>query len=163
MCREGIVIKPQRSNRRKGFTLIEMLIVVAIVLIIAAVALPRLDKARMQTYETACIQEIKTLHTAQAQYLSQFGRFATKLEELGPPTGGQTGPAAADLVQGDLAKGQKSGYNFTLTGGPAGYTIVAVPTVFNSTGRRTFFSDQTLVIRQNWGAEPATAQSGEIK
>jgi hypothetical protein len=50
-----------------------------------------------------------------------------------------------------------------LTGGPAGYTIVAVPTVFNSTGRRTFFSDQTLVIRQNWGAEPATAQSGEIK
>ncbi|MCC6393158.1 MAG: pilin, type IV, partial [Bryobacterales bacterium] len=48
-------------------------------------------------------------------------------------------------------------------GGPGGYTISAVPVAFGNTGRRTFFSDQTLVIRENWGQEPANAQSKEIK
>ncbi len=150
-------------RNRRGFTLIEMLIVVAIVLIIAAVAIPRLDKARMQTQETAAVRQIQTIHTAQAQYYSQFGRYATKLEELGPPTSGQEGPAGAGLIPGDLAKGEKSGYKFMVQGGPGGYTINANPVTFNSTGRRTFFSDQTMVIRENWGAEPATASSGEIK
>ncbi len=150
-------------RNRRGFTLIEMLIVVAIVLIIAAVAIPRLDKARMQTQETAAVRQIQTLHTAQAQYYSQFGRYATKLEELGPPTSGQEGPSGAGLIPGDFAKGTKSGYLFIVQGGPGGYTINANPQTFNSTGRRTFFSDQTMVIRENWGAEPATANSGEIK
>lgn len=150
-------------RNRRGFTLIEMLIVVAIVLIIAAVAIPRLDKARMQTQETAAVRQIQTLHTAQAQYYSQFGRYATKLEELGPPTSGQEGPSGAGLIPGDFAKGTKSGYLFIVQGGPGGYTINANPQTFNSTGRRTFFSDQTMVIRENWGAEPATVNSGEIK
>lgn len=150
-------------RNRRGFTLIEMLIVVAIVLIIAAVAIPRLDKARMQTQETAAVRQIQTLHTAQAQYYSQFGRYATKLEELGPPTSGQEGPSGAGLIPGDFAKGTKSGYLFIVQGGPGGYTINANPETFNSTGRRTFFSDQTMVIRENWGAEPATVNSGEIK
>ena len=66
-------------------------------------------------------------------------------------------------VPGDLALGDKTGYIFTVTGTKEGYAVTAVPKVFNSTGRRTFFSDQTLVIRENWGAEPATAQSKEIK
>jgi type IV pilus assembly protein PilA len=151
------------GTRRRGFTLIEMLIVVAIVLIIAAVAIPRLDKARMQTQETAAIQQIKTIHAAQAQYYSQFGKFATKLEELGPPASGQPNPAAADLLSGDLAKGTKTGYLFVMQGGPGGYTVNANPVTYNSTGRRTFFSDQSLVIRENWGPEPASASSGEIK
>ena len=154
---------PNASSKRKGFTLIEMLIVVAIVLIIAAVALPRLDKARMQTQEMAAVQEIQNIHKAQAMYYSTFQRYATKLEELGPPTGGQTGPAAADLIPGEMAKGTKAGYNFVLQGGPGGYTISANPVTFNGTGRRTFFSDQSLVIRQNWGPEPATVTSPEFK
>jgi prepilin-type N-terminal cleavage/methylation domain-containing protein len=151
------------KQKRRGFTLIEMLIVVAIVLIIAAVAIPRLEKARMQTQEMAAIQQIKTLHTAQTMYYSQFGRYATKLEELGPPTGGQEGPAGAGLIPGDFAKGTKSGYRFTLQGGPGGYTINANPETYGSTGRRTFYSDQTLVIHENWGQEPANATSAEIK
>jgi prepilin-type N-terminal cleavage/methylation domain-containing protein len=151
------------NRKRRGFTLIELLIVVAIVLIIAAIAVPKLDKARMHTQEMAAIEQIKTVQAAQSMYYSQFGKFATKMEELGPPASGQSGPAAADLIPGDLAKGLKTGYQFVMQGGPAGYAVNANPQTFNSTGRRTFYSDQTHVIRENWGSEPATANSNEIK
>lgn len=152
-----------QNRRRRGFTLIELLIVVAIVLIIAAIAAPKMNIARQHAQEMAAVEQIRTLHAAQVQYYSQFGKFATKLEELGPPASGQAGPNAADLIPGDLAKGIKTGYQFTVVGGPAGYTINANPVTFGSTGRRTFFSDQTHTIRQNWTAEPATANSDEIK
>jgi type IV pilus assembly protein PilA len=151
------------SARRRGFSLIELLIVIAIILIIAAIAVPKLDKARMHTQEMAAIQQIRTIHTAQTQYYSQFGRYAKTLEELGPPASGAAGPAAADLIPGDLAKGEKSGYRFILQATPTGYTINANPVAYNSTGRRSFFSDQTLVVRENWGQEPADANSPEIK
>ena len=62
-----------------------------------------------------------------------------------------------------LAKGVKSGFKYTLAGGPAGYSVTAVPEVFGNTGRRTFYTDQTMVLRQNWSAEPATAASPEFK
>lgn len=152
-----------RKRRRGGFSLVELLIVVAIILIILSIALPRLDKARMQTQETAAIRQIGTVHTAQTQYFSQYGKYATALAELGPPASGQPGPNGAELIPGDLAAGTKTGYLFTLQGTPTGYTVNATPVAFNSTGRRTFFSDQTMIIRENWGAEPATANSKEIK
>ena len=71
--------------------------------------------------------------------------------------------SVAAVVSGDLAAGQKSGYVFTVAASKEGYTISAVPQIFGQTGRRTFFSDQTMAIRENWGSEPATAQSKEIK
>ncbi len=150
-------------TRRRGFSLIELLIVIAIILIIAAIAVPKLDKARMHTQEMAAIRHIGTIHTAQTQYYSQFGRYAKSLQELGPPASGAPGPNAADLIPGDLASGEKSGYQFILQASPTGYTINANPVTFNSTGRRTFYSDQSLVIRENWGQEPADANSPEIK
>lgn len=155
----------QLARRRdsRGFSLIELLIVVAIILILAAIAAPKLNQNRMYTQETAAIRQIGTLHTAQTQYYSQFGRYATILAELGPPASGQAGAQAADLIPGDLALGSKTGYKFTVTGGPAGYVVSAVPEAFGNTGRRTFYSDQTLVIRENWGQEPATMASKEIK
>lgn len=155
-----------RSRRlsRRGFSLIELLIVVAIILILAGIAIPKLNQNRMQAQETAAIRQIATVHTAQTQYYSQFGRYATSMAELGPPaSGGQAGPSAADLIPGDLAKGKKSGFVFTLQGGPAGYALTAVPEVFGNSGRRSFYSDQTLVIRESWTAEPASASSGEIR
>jgi type IV pilus assembly protein PilA len=159
----GYMRQVSRRSARRGFSLIELLIVVAIILILAAIAAPKLNQNRMHTQETAAIRQVATIHTAQTQYYSQFGRYATTLAELGPPASGQAGPAAADLIPDDLAKGKKTGYNFTVQGGPNGYAITAVPEVFGNTGRRTFFSDQTLVIRENWGAEPATVTSKEIK
>jgi len=151
------------NRKRRGFSLMELLIVIAIILIIAAIAVPKLDKARMYSHEMAAIRMIATVHTAQTQFYSQYGKFAANMAELGPPASGQASPSAADLIPGDLAAGNKSGYQFILQGGPNGYTINVNPVVYNSTGRRCFFSDQTLVIRENWGAEPATATSKEIK
>ncbi|HJT88227.1 MAG TPA: prepilin-type N-terminal cleavage/methylation domain-containing protein [Bryobacteraceae bacterium] len=151
------------KNRRRGFSLIELLIVIAIILIIITIALPKLTRARMYSQETAAIAAIRTLHTAQVQYNSQYGRYATSLAELGPPTSGAAGPASADLIGNDLAGGLKSGYKFTLTGSPGGYAINAVPEVFGSSGSRTFYSDQSMVVHENYGQEPATANSQELK
>ncbi len=150
-------------DQRQGFSLIELLIVIAIILIIAAIAVPKLDKARMHTQEMAAIRQVGTVHQAQTQYYSQFGKYAKSLTELGPPSGGEAGPEGADLIPGDLAKGEKTGYRFTVQAVEGGYTVSAVPVTYGSTGRRTFYSDQTLVVRENWGQEPADANSPEIK
>jgi type IV pilus assembly protein PilA len=150
-------------NRRGGFSLIELLIVIAIILIIITIALPKFNRARMYAMETAALGAVRTLHTAQVQYSSQFGHFATTLTELGPPASGGPTAGAADLIGTDLSTGTKGGYKFTMTGNPSGYVINAVPEAYNATGSRSFYSDQTMVIRENYGPEPATPQSKEIR
>jgi type IV pilus assembly protein PilA len=156
-----------RLNRRwnqSGFSLIELLIVIAIILIIAAIAIPKLNNQRMNAQEMAAIRQIGTIHTAQIQYYSQFGRYAATLAELGPPpSGGQAGPQASDLIPRTLSEGKNTGYVFTVAATPLGYSVTANPEAFGSTGRRTFFSDQTNVIHQNWGQEPATVNSPDFK
>jgi type IV pilus assembly protein PilA len=153
-----------KCNRsRRGFTLIELMIVIAIILIIAAIAVPKLNNQMMAAHEMAAIRQIGTIHTAETQYYSQFGKYATALSELGPPASGAAGPNAADLIPKVLADGKNSGYTFTVTATPTGYAVSAVPDTFGGSGRRTFYSDQTLVIRNNWSQQPASATSPEIK
>jgi type IV pilus assembly protein PilA len=153
----------RKCRRARGFSLIELLIVIAIILIILAIAVPRLSVAQMSAHEMAVAREIQTINTAQAQYMSQFGRYAISLAELGPPTSGGPGPQAADLIPASLASGEKDGYTFTLNGTPQGYTINANPKVFNTSGRRTFYADQNMIVHQNWSAEPANVSSPELK
>ena len=153
----------RKRRRARGFSLIELLIVIAIILIILAIAVPKLGSARMNANEMAVIREMQTINTMQTQYMSQFQRFATTLAELGPPTSGGPGPQAADLIPAALAIGEKDGYVFTLTGTPSGYTLNANPKVYNTSGRRTFYSDQNMIIHQNWSAEAANASSPEFK
>jgi len=113
-------------------------------------------------HETVVIREIQTIHQAETQYKSQFGRYAT-LTQLGSPANGSLGPQAADLIPSTLASGDKDGYVFTLTATPSGYTLNANPKVFNTSGRRTFYTDQNGLIHQNWSAEAANASSPEFK
>jgi type IV pilus assembly protein PilA len=147
-----------RNRRARGFSLIELLIVIALTLII-----PKLGSARMNANEMAVIRELQTINTMQVQYMSQFQRFATTLAELGPPTSGGPGPQAADLIPNALSGGDKDGYIFTMTATPSGYTLNANPKVFNTSGRRTFYTDQNGLIHQNWSAEAANVSSPEFK
>ena len=151
-------------RRSSGFSLIELLIVIAIILIIAGIAMPKLTSARMYAYEMAAIRTLHTINTAQTQYFSTYGRYATSLTEMGPPAGGAvTTASAADLITTDLALGNKSGYKFSMVGNPQGYAVNAEPQVYNTTGKRTFFTDQSTVIREHTGNEPATVNDPEIK
>jgi type IV pilus assembly protein PilA len=157
-------VRPRRRNQR-GFSLIELLIVIAIILIILSIALPQMSKSRMHAQEMAAIEELSTINKAEIQYFSQFNQFATSLAQLGPPAsqGQAEGPQAAGLIPGSLASGAAGGYTFTITATPQGYAVSAVPKSFGSTGRRTFYSDQTGITRENWGQDPATVTSAELK
>ena len=150
-------------RRRRGFSLIELLIVIAIMLIIITIALPKLSRSRMYSQEVAAIAAIKTIHTAEVNYYSQFNKYAESLAALGPPASGPANATAADMIGNDLSNGTKQGYKFTVAGTPGGYTVLAVPEYYNSSGSRTFFSDQSMVIHEHYGPEPATAQDPEMK
>ena len=151
------------SRKRRGFTLIELLIVITVIMIIATAATFSLPKFLMKSRETAAVTQIKHLHEAQAMYRSDFQKFATSLAQLGPSPDGRSSVNSAGLISSDLAQGSKGGYRFEMTGRPDGYTITAMPMVYNTDGRRSFFSDESMVIRENWGPEPATAASPEVK
>jgi prepilin-type N-terminal cleavage/methylation domain-containing protein len=151
-----------RRQRRRGFSLIELLIVIAIILIIITIAVPKYNRTQMYMRETAAVKAIQTIHQMEIQYQSQYGRFANSLAELGPPQSGAAGPAAADLIGRDLSEGEKTGYKFTLTGGQGGYVVNANPVSYGSSGNKSFYSDQTMVIRENNGPEAATASSPEM-
>ena len=146
----------RKTNKRAGFSLIELLIVIAIILVILTVALPKLNNAVRGARETGALKAITTIHTAEVQYYSSYNRFAASLQELGPPVSGAEGPSAAGLVERDLASGEKGGYKYTLTATPTGYAISAVPIHFGTDGSKTFYSDQGMGIHYHNGQEPAT-------
>ena len=141
------------NKRQKGFSLIELLIVVAIILIIAAIAIPNLLKARISANESSAVGSIRTLNTANVQYAAQCpaNGFPTALANIGPGVGDCN---AAGIIDQVLVSGIKSGYSFayvvTAAGPPATrYTITAEPLTRGTTGQRGFFSDESGVIRYN--------------
>ncbi|MGH9584376.1 MAG: prepilin-type N-terminal cleavage/methylation domain-containing protein [Bryobacteraceae bacterium] len=164
MNRISLPMRGRRAGSQRGFSLIELLIVIAIILIILSIALPQMSKSQMQSREMAAVATLRTVNTEEVQYESQFGQYATSLSQLGPPAAGAAeGPQAAGLIPPNLASGESSGYKFAITQTPQGYAATAVPRTFNTTGRRSFYTDQTNTIRQNWGQDPATVNSPEIK
>jgi type IV pilus assembly protein PilA len=163
-----------RRKKQEGFSLIELLIVVAIILIIAAIAIPNLLRSRMAANEASAVGSLRTLNTAAVTYSTTYGNgFPPSLAAMGPVAGGGNNATcdASDLVDNVLAAGQKSGYNVTYTGANAvaaaapncanpgfnTYTINADPITRGTTGQRSFFTDESGVIRFNATAPAAAA------
>ena len=140
-------------NRQKGFSLIELLIVVAIILIIAAIAIPNLLRSKMAANEASAVGSLRSLNTACVTYSTTYGSYPAGLSNLGP--GSPATSTTADLIDSVLASGTKSGYSFAYAGGGTTYTILATPVTVGTTGQRAFFTDQSGVIRANTtGASP---------
>jgi prepilin-type N-terminal cleavage/methylation domain-containing protein len=150
-------------KKQKGFSLIELLIVVAIILIIAAIAIPNLLRSKMAANEASAVGSLRSINTAEVTYSSTYPTvgFGT-LGQLSYGGAACTGTSTnACLIDDTLAAGTKSGFTFTLaglTGVPIStYTVLADPIALGSSGNRSFFTDQTAVIHVKAGAVGATA------
>jgi type IV pilus assembly protein PilA len=146
-------------NRQEGFSLIELLVVVAIILIIAAIAIPNLLSSRMSANEASAVGSLRTYTTAMLAYSAQCENvgFPNDLTGLGPGPGDCTGMGIVDELLGGSVTPSKNGYAFTYVVVPGvvtndGYTLNADPQSRGTTGRRSFYTDQTGVIYYNQSA-----------
>ena len=156
-------------KKQKGFSLIELLIVVAIILIIAAIAIPNLLKSKMAANESSAVGSIRTINTGEVTYAAGCPNvgYSSTLQELNT---GATCTAGVNIIDSVLATSVKSGYTFPYAAAPDAsglintYTINANPSVYQTTGQRSFFSDQTGVIRYNLtGSAAASAASSALQ
>lgn len=128
--------------KNKGFTLIELMIVVAIIAIIAAIAIPNLLRSRMQSNESSAIGNLRTIVGAEVAYHAANSSYTTSFADL-------TGATPAYL-DGDWGV-TKSGYDFALAGIPGNFNANADAAVYGTTGNRGFFTDASGVIRYTVG------------
>jgi type IV pilus assembly protein PilA len=151
-----------RSNRQSGFTLMELLIVMSIMIILMLIAIPNFISMKAQADETSAIQSLRAIYQAQIQYQTNFptNGFACALPALGGnASSGPPSATAAQVLQGDLATGQKSGYTFNIVNCTkvtvnnqdmyTSYEATAVPQSVGKSGHRGFCIDQAGEIKSD--------------
>jgi len=149
-------------SRQAGFTLMELMIVVVLIMIIAAIAIPSYREAQMHACEASAVGSIRAINTAEISYQASHGGFANSLANLGGAEPCHKSGETACLLDQSLAGGVKSGYRFIAIGGdPSGgantsYTAGAAPEVFDRTGKRMFCSTDKGVIRADLNAGGST-------
>lgn len=156
------------ARHQHGFSLIELLIVVAIILVIAAIAIPNLMRSRIAANQASAIESCRMINTAEAAYYTTYGGgYSSTLLQLAPPAGTAVASAsAAGYLDSVLAGGVKSGYSFAYnpaaldaTGHYQQYSLNANPTQVNVTGSSYYFTDQAYVIRGRTGGPASAADS----
>ena len=159
------------KKNTRGFSLIELLIVVAIILIIAAIAIPNLLRSRIAANQASAVGSLRTINTAEITYASTYNTgYAAQLSYLGPPATGANPTADAgglldSVLAGTTNTSVKSGYSFNYSPAVAvqgridTYTVTASPSTPGTTGSNFYFTDMSGVIRQNTSGTAAATDS----
>lgn len=149
-------------KRKSGFTLLELMIVIAVMLIIAAIAIPGMREAHIHANEVSAVASIRAINTAEVSYQAAYGGYADSLGNLGGAEPCTKSAETACLLDQSLAGGLKSGYRFVAVGGGQSggenttYSVGAAPEVFDRTGKRVFCSTDKNVIRADLNAAAST-------
>ena len=141
------VVRYIKAN--KGFSLIELMIVVLVIGIIAALSMPNLAKSKMAAHESSAISGMRSLVTAQITYATRSGPgdFAPDLATL----------QSANLIDSVMGSGTAEAYSYSLSGSGVQYTIDARPLIYGSSGIRSFFTDESGAVRYTTADAAATA------
>jgi len=157
--------KSGKTKTSQGFSLIELLVVVAVILIVAAIAIPNFIRSKMRANEAAAVANLRNITTAEIVYSTTYGiGFSDNLAKLGG-TLLLVDQNNAGLIDSVLASGSKTGYTFTYSilsqdaaGHVVAFAVTADPTLAGKSGDRHFYADQSAVIRHN---ETTTATAGD--
>lgn len=153
-------IRFERSRRRpagrtqRGYSLLETLVVVSIIMIIAGMAIPNVLQFKMTATEASAVESVRTLNQACSLYRMEHGVYPAAIQDLN--TGGATTSSSTDPVDSALASGLKGGYSFSYkatsvdsSGNVQSYSITAEPVSRGATGEKGFYADDSGPIRVN--------------